>query len=161
MTDSREYRFPPVVKDPDETRSVVLSFYASCANFWRPNEIYDDGEYVRPAGKGNGYAFECTTPGTSSSREPVWPTVIGRTVTDGSVVWTCRAALNNGLSEISDPEATAPDGISVVTPLVGEYTNLLVDYTGGTLGASYDVKFTVTINGKLRVARQKVKVRAR
>lgn len=36
--------------------------------------------------------FECTTAGTSGASEPVWPTTIGATVTDGSITWTARAA---------------------------------------------------------------------
>lgn len=153
------YRFAPVTKDPGETRSVILRFYKVCANFWRPNEIYDATEYVRPTGRGNGYAFQCTQAGTSGGREPVWPRALGATVVDGSIVWTCTAAAGNGLNEITVASAVPDDGLSVSSPLVTEFSNVLVDYTGGTLGQDYDVVFTVTINGKPRVATQTVKVR--
>jgi hypothetical protein len=38
----------------------------------------------------NGFYYECTTAGTSGTTEPVWPTTIGATVTDGTAVWTCK-----------------------------------------------------------------------
>ena len=41
----------------------------------------------------NGYWYECTAAGTSASTEPTWPTVIGGTVVDGTVTWTCIAVL--------------------------------------------------------------------
>ncbi len=40
----------------------------------------------------NGYTYECTVAGTSdAATEPTWPTVVGDTVVDGTVTWTCRA----------------------------------------------------------------------
>lgn len=46
---------------------------------------------VRPTdGNQNGFFYQCTTSGTThASVEPTWPTTIGNTVSDGSVVWTC------------------------------------------------------------------------
>lgn len=38
----------------------------------------------------NGYCYEATTGGDTSGTEPTWPTTIGDTVTDGTVVWTCK-----------------------------------------------------------------------
>jgi hypothetical protein len=39
-----------------------------------------------------GYRYQVTTAGTThASTEPTWPTVIGSTVSDGTVVWTCVA----------------------------------------------------------------------
>lgn len=41
----------------------------------------------------NGYAYKVTTAGTSGATEPTWPTTINNTVADGSIVWTCVAAV--------------------------------------------------------------------
>jgi hypothetical protein len=41
----------------------------------------------------NGYGYKVITAGTSGATEPVWPTTINNTVADGSIVWTCVAAV--------------------------------------------------------------------
>lgn len=41
----------------------------------------------------NGFYFMCTTSGTTGTTEPAWPSSVGSTVTDGSVVWTCVATI--------------------------------------------------------------------
>ena len=38
----------------------------------------------------NGYRYQVTTAGTTGATEPTWPTTLGGTVTDGTVVFTCR-----------------------------------------------------------------------
>jgi hypothetical protein len=47
------------------------------------------GLYRRPV-TSNGFRYEVTTGGTTGATEPTWPTTIGATVTDGTVVFTCR-----------------------------------------------------------------------
>jgi len=70
---------------------------------WQASTAYSLGDVVRPTTR-NGYVYECTTAGTSDAAEPTWPTTVGNTVTDGTVVWTCRAnyALANVTIDASD-----------------------------------------------------------
>jgi hypothetical protein len=56
---------------------------------WAASTAYALGDYVVPT-TSNGFYYECTTAGTSGTTEPTWPTTAGATVTDGTVVWTCR-----------------------------------------------------------------------
>ena len=58
---------------------------------WAATTTYAVGALVVPA-VSTKYYYKCTTAGTSGSSSPTFPTVIGSTVTDGSVVWTCFAA---------------------------------------------------------------------
>lgn len=60
--------------------------------FWTLSHAYVVGDCVQPTTP-NGYRYRCTTAGTSSATEPAsWPTTIGATVTDGTVVWTMVSA---------------------------------------------------------------------
>ena len=61
---------------------------------WAASIAYALGDYVSATTK-NGFRYECTTAGTSGTAEPTWPTTQGATVTDNTVVWTCRGLSAN------------------------------------------------------------------
>ena len=54
---------------------------------WKANTAFTVGRELIPTIP-NGHKYQCTTAGTSGATEPVWPTVSGGTVADGSVIWT-------------------------------------------------------------------------
>ena len=64
------------------------------ANAWRPGAAYTTGALVvssQPNGP-NGHIYICTTPGTTNTTPPTWPTTSGSTVSDGGVTWTADVA---------------------------------------------------------------------
>lgn len=65
---------------------------------WAATTAYSLGDAARPTTR-NGFVYEVTTAGTSAGSEPTWPTTAGNTVTDDSVVWTCRT--NYSLAQVS------------------------------------------------------------
>jgi hypothetical protein len=73
---------------------VVLKLgYHSSPPAWTAAAAYAEGDFIVPtAGKLTGFFYECTTAGTShAATEPSWPTVLGETVVDNTVVWSCHS----------------------------------------------------------------------
>lgn len=63
---------------------------------WAPSEAQAVNDVCVP-GTLNGYLYRCTTAGTTGATEPAsWPTTVGGTVADGSVVWRCEVATATG-----------------------------------------------------------------
>lgn len=160
---SDDYTFDPVTIDPGDTFKVALDLFDICANFWTPNEQYALGEFVRPR-LSTGFAYECTSAGTSGRREPIWNRTIGAVLSsnDGSVQWTCRTAGTNGLMAISSPSAVSdPLGLTISGVAVSESTKILATYAGSSLGQDFDAVYTFTLNDVTRIARQRIEIRKR
>lgn len=68
--------------------SIIISV-ADTLPSWAATTAYSLGAKAQPLASPNGYRYEVTTAGTSSGSEPTWPTTVGDTVADGTVVWTC------------------------------------------------------------------------
>lgn len=68
------------------TEDIYLKGFT--ATYRRHNTNYTVGDLVVPVVP-SGYYYMATTTGTSGNTEPIWPTVIGNNVTDGTVIWTC------------------------------------------------------------------------
>lgn len=155
-----EHRFDPVTKDPAEVLDVVLNCFNLAANFWQPNEAYVVDEVIRPS-KANGYAYKCTTAGLSAHREPAWP--ITGTRPDGSVIWTAQDAGSTGVNAVTLPSAAPiPSGELTITGVdVIEQYKIAATYGAGVILRDYEAVFTFTLKGRIRVARQLVRVRSK
>lgn len=56
---------------------------------WTSNTIIEEGDRRVPTTLGALW-YVCITAGRTASSQPSWPTIIGNTVTDGTVVWRCE-----------------------------------------------------------------------
>ena len=69
---------------------------------WASSTAYAVGDIVRASSvQASGLVFLCSTAGTSASTEPAWPTDIGSTITDGTVVWSAVASAYEELAQIA------------------------------------------------------------
>ena len=69
---------------------------------WAASTGFAVGDVRRATTSQNsGLVFECTTAGTSGSSEPNWPTDIGSTLTDNTVVWTAISSIYADLSGLA------------------------------------------------------------
>ena len=60
---------------------------------WQATHAYAALAYVRPVTP-NSLQYQTTAGGPSGGSEPTWPLVVGNTVIDGSVTWTCVGDMN-------------------------------------------------------------------
>lgn len=83
--------WPP--KHPDAELDYAVDFEEACARLWSRLTDFGSGERIRifSGSKAVGFEFEPTAAGRSGLRIPVFPSVVGATVADGSIIWTCRA----------------------------------------------------------------------
>jgi len=106
----RYYQLGATVANPSGVRSVsAVSLATASVSAAATSTAYALGAKVKPAATPL-YIYQCTTAGTSAGSAPTWPTTVGATVTDGTVVWT---------------------NIGIITPV--ENTDYTVDLTMGRI----------------------------
>lgn len=74
---------------PDMTVVLTVATAQAAAAAWAATTTYAAGAYAAPT-VANGFYYKATVAGASDATEPAaWPTVVGDTVVDGTVTWTC------------------------------------------------------------------------
>jgi hypothetical protein len=98
--------------------------------------LYATGAVVIPVTI-NGYMYEATFGGTTAAGLPTYPTEIGGTVTDGTVIWTCRELISRGYTiNLWDTPTTAGAG-------TGTYTLIYKALSGGWASDTVSTDFPV------------------
>jgi|SRR5882672_6320278 len=135
-------------KKPGEAVTYEIPWWLYLGHTWRPGERFVTTTYVRPS-RPNGFEYECTTAGQTGAREPTWPTTVALTVTDGSVIWTCRAIGNNAVDTISgNGNWVGETGITVANPQTDAIKQLSsARVSAGTAGQTYFITCTIVTTG--------------
>lgn len=118
------------------------------ARKWLANQPYAAGVRVRPAARpGTGFEYESSGGQSNGKKEPAWPTVLGQSVLDGSITWTCVALSHASLIwRIAGVTYEAPIGITNhAQPYLDEpgAQQIPIEVSGGTAGETYDLIVSV------------------
>lgn len=125
--------------------SPVPTVTTPTATTWAATTAKVEGDYVKPT-VANGYYYKTTTAGTTAASEPTWPTTIGGTVTDGTVVFTCagKATLVSGTDyTVTGSGIAVTAGVSIDGEVwtVG-YTKAVVDDVQALTVSGQEWEFT-------------------
>jgi hypothetical protein len=131
------------------------------SNFWERGEIVSPGQVIRPTSP-NGFQFKTTLGGQAGNSEPVWPNIIGQTVTDGSVVWTAQAIDTTSLfATVVSVAWQVPPGITVTAQsTLGQLVIAEIDASAATAGTNYPINVSTKMSdGETKVGQIVLKVR--
>lgn len=139
---------------PGDALSWFFDFSNECFRFREPGRNYTADAVVRPP-VATGYEYRATTGGqTAGSLDrptvPRWPTTIGGTVTDGSVVWTAQALTSGGLARTVVAKSVESDGdLTVVSSTLvnqNDRQGISVLLTSAADGATLDCLVAATFS---------------
>ena len=147
--DSLPYR--EYVQRPGELLDYAFEWSEYLALRWTPGTNFALNATIRPAVQ-TGYQYKATVAGWSAKFQPNWPTRIGDTVQDGSVVWTAVAIDTTSLvSTISTSAWTADNPITVpTTSLTGTNATGFVNVPSNAADGDYYVRNTITLANTLQ-----------
>lgn len=145
----------------EERKPYGFNWTALLARRWSADTPFATGVKVRPT-EATGFQYS-SSGGQSGPEEPSWPTVIGGTVTEGSITWTCEALAADSLADqIDDDSWLVPPGI-VIDPdaptVSAGLQRTSAAASGGTPGNTYVIDNEVlTVAGLEYVARLELKI---
>ena len=115
---------------------------------WAAGLFAEAGRSVVKSGPSTGFnnlQFRCTVAGTTGATEPVWPTVVGEIVVDGTATWTAEPVWDNW-RKLLDSDDTAGAVAKLVTVTAGAAGTTSGSVAHG-LTRSKIVGFSATVNG--------------
>ena len=76
---------------PDEQRAWCYTAFVrhDCSVSWTADTFVAADQTVIPATTPTGFFYVSRSRGITGATEPVWPTEVGDTVTDGDIIWEC------------------------------------------------------------------------
>jgi hypothetical protein len=138
------------------SRSQAYTAANSFATVRANSTVYAVGDVFRPSAT-NGFLYNVVVAGTSAGAPPVFPTVVGTTVADGTATIECVGA-GIIIGSIADPVwasfsagpcryavlSDRTSGANATNPLIG-YVDFVTDKTGG--GGNFTVNLHPVLRG--------------
>lgn len=116
------------------TTTATVTAANSWGTAWAATTAYAQGAVVRPS-TGNGFLYYAEAGGTSGGSAPTWPTVVGATVVDNTVTWTC---IGESITQLTGGNA------SWTTATLSANCAVVYDSTSGKLLSVVDFGSTVS-----------------
>jgi hypothetical protein len=102
-----------------------------------------------PRALATGFEYKCTTPGVTGGHPHfriAWPTTIGGTIPDGSVVWTAQAISTDSLrASISSSSWPAVAGLTFSAAAAIDLV-YSTNVAGGSSGETYQIAHEITLS---------------
>jgi hypothetical protein len=140
------------------SKTLTTTAANSWSTQWAASTAVAVDRVVRPT-TGNTFLYRAAVAGTTSGTQPTWPTVVGQTVTDGSVTWECvgRAIVVLSCAAIQWATATftgarylvisdTQPGTAATNPLIA-----LVDFGSNQAGGGGTFEYVPDAQGLLHV----------
>lgn len=126
---------------------VQFDWHDYLANQWVRGGEFQTGERIRGSrATSTGFEYEATTGGVSGRVRPVFPTTVGLTVRDGSIVWTARAITTASLrATILTSLFPAVDGLTLSNQSDADLVHTIY-VAGGISWSTYEVPNRVTLS---------------
>lgn len=147
--DSLPYR--EYIQRPSEALDYGIEWSQWLANRWLAGVPFAAGSTVRPR-KSTGFEYTTVLGGFSAvaavpTVEPVWPTVVGATVSDGSITWVCQAISTASLVSTISTSIWTPDAPVTVSgaSLSGTRTLVIATFPSNIPDADYYVRNFITL----------------
>ena len=104
---------------------------------WSSSTIIEEGDRRVPTTIGSLW-YVCTTAGTTGGSEPTWPTNIGDSVTDGTVVWRCEGTYSGPEKWANTAHAVGDECIPSITE-TGYYYRCITAGTGNATEPTWPI----------------------
>ena len=117
------YMVANVPNDSTVSSLRILDITGDTPSAWSRSATYSVGDRVSGTAV-VGLEGRCTTAGVSAGYEPVWPAVVGDTVTDGTAVWTMQASIAGQpelYTDAGELPSGAPPACTVATSVGGRF----------------------------------------
>lgn len=141
-------------KAPSEVKEFAFDLTRRVERRWQARAFYSNGQRIRAERKRAGFEYEAGGDGQTGLKEPNFPAVIGDTVVDGSITWTCRAISNSSLRRtIQNVTWDVPAGLTEDDSAIsntGGSQKISITLSGGADDESYLVTALVTYNDGTR-----------